>query len=83
MGFPVPKSAELLKEKDEFEAYKWSPASEENGIPLRYRIVINLNGWKKKEQEGSLTVYEKNNQEVDVISQTDYLSIGLSQTPKK
>ncbi|MFP5114659.1 hypothetical protein ACSU64_20075 [Bacillaceae bacterium C204] len=61
MGFPVPKNADLLKKNAEFKEYKWSPASEENGIPLRYRIVINLSGWKKKEQEGSLTVYEKNN----------------------
>ncbi|MCV9887999.1 hypothetical protein [Metabacillus halosaccharovorans] len=64
--------------KRNLEAYNWGAASEENGLPLRYRAVIRLWGWNKKEQEGSLTVYEKDGQEIDVISQTDYLSLSTS-----
>lgn len=76
-GFPVPKNAELTDNKVNFEAYYWAPASEENGLPLRYRTIIKLWGWDKKEQMGSLTVYHKDGKEIDVISQRDYLSLSV------
>ena len=68
----------MTANKSKLEAYNWGPASEENGLPLRYRAIIKLWGWEKKEQEGSLTVYEKDGNEVDVISQTNYLSLSTS-----
>ncbi|CAG9621306.1 hypothetical protein BACCIP111883_02078 [Sutcliffiella rhizosphaerae] len=41
-GFPIPKSAELTNKKVNFEEYDWKPASEENGLPLRYLAIIKL-----------------------------------------
>ncbi len=79
-GFPVPKYAELTSSNGNLEEYHWGPASEENGLPLRYQTIIRLWGWKVKEVMGTLTVYHKDGQEVDVISQTDYL--GLSTVPE-
>ncbi|MCM3731528.1 hypothetical protein M3196_07615 [Fictibacillus nanhaiensis] len=75
-GFPVPKSAELIENKSKLEKYKWESASEENGLPLRYQLIIKLWGWEKKEQEGALSIYEKDGKEVGVISLTDYLSLS-------
>ena len=63
-GFPVPIGAELTSIKGRYESYKWEAASEENGLPLRYQAIIRLWGWEKKEQEGALTVYEKDGREV-------------------
>lgn len=78
-GFPVPRYAELTSSSATIEEYDWGPASEENGLPLRYKAIIRLWGWEVKEVMGSLTVYQKDGQEVDVISQTDYLSLSTSQ----
>lgn len=75
-GFPVPKTAELLNTKNTSESYGYGPASEENGLPIRYKAIIFLWGWKKKEEVGALTVYEKDGIEVDVISLTDHLSLN-------
>ncbi|KYC94284.1 hypothetical protein B5V88_13220 [Heyndrickxia sporothermodurans] len=81
-GFPVPKHAKLTKSRADFEAYDWSPASEEEGLPLRYLLIIKLKGWKKTFEEGSLTIYEKDGYKIDVISQTDYLSLGIDSDSK-
>jgi hypothetical protein len=75
-GFPVPKTAELTEKKSKLEKYKWDSASEENGLPLRYQLIIKLWGWDKREQMGALSIYEKNGEEVGVISLTDYLSLS-------
>jgi hypothetical protein len=75
-GFPVPMTAELTENKSKLEKYNWGSASEENGLPLRYQLIIKLWGWEKKEQEGALSIYEKNGIEVGVISLTDYLSLS-------
>lgn len=77
-GFPVPKAADLTANKSNLESYKWGPASEENGLPLRYQAIIRLWGWEKKEQEGALTVYEKDEKKVDLVSLTNYLSLSTS-----
>ncbi|WP_273126774.1 hypothetical protein [Bacillus weihaiensis] len=60
----------------EVESYEWWAASEENGLPFYYLIIIRLNGWTPTEVMGSMTVYEKGDHQVAVISQEDYL--GLS-----
>lgn len=65
-GFPVPKDAELEKETAHANIYEWSKASEENGIPQ---------GWKEKEREGASTYYEKEDKKIDLISQTDELTL--------
>jgi hypothetical protein len=75
-GFPVPKTAKMTEKKSKLEKYKWGAASEENGLPLRYQLIIKLWGWEKKEQEGALSIYEKDGKEVGVISLTDYLSLS-------
>jgi hypothetical protein len=77
-GFPVPRTAELTKSQSNLEAYEWGPASEENGLPLRYLAIIRLWGWEKKEQEGALTIYEKDGREVELLSLTDYLGLSSS-----
>jgi hypothetical protein len=77
-GFPVPKHAEVTVQEQKLEAFDWPPASEENGLPLRYRAIILLWGWEVKQQEGSLTVYKKGEQEVGVITQKNYLSLSDS-----
>jgi hypothetical protein len=77
-GFPVPKTAELIEKKSKLEKYKWDSASEENGLPLRYQIIIKLWGWDKREQMGALSIYEKNGEQVGVISLTDYLSLSTN-----
>lgn len=55
-GFPIPIKAELVQESERVKSYNWSRASEENGIPLDYEIVLKLNGWKKENEKG-LTYY--------------------------
>lgn len=72
-GFPVPKNAKLVKGKERVNIYDWSKASEENGIPLGYKLVIKSKGWKERDREGASTYYEKGNQRIDLISQTDEL----------
>jgi hypothetical protein len=77
-GFPVPKMAKLTQQQHNLESYDWGSASEENGLPLRYQAIIRIWGWKKIEQEGALTVYEKDGRQVEVVSLTDYLSLSSS-----
>jgi hypothetical protein len=75
-GFPVPKTAELTENKSKLEKYNWGSASEENGLPLRYQLMIKLWGWEKKEQEGAYSIYVKDGEEVGVTSLTDYFSLS-------
>ncbi|MFS8604563.1 hypothetical protein LRO89_18310 [Priestia megaterium] len=74
-GFPVPKNAKLVKGKERVNIYDWSKASEENGIPSGYKLVIKSKGWKERDREGASTYYEKGNQRIDLISQTDELTL--------
>ncbi|WP_339998247.1 hypothetical protein [Priestia aryabhattai] len=74
-GFPVPKNAKLVKGKERVNIYDWSKASEENGIPSGYKLVIKSKGWKERDREGASTYYEKGNQKIDLISQTDELTL--------
>ncbi|CAM3237552.1 hypothetical protein FITA111629_11615 [Filibacter tadaridae] len=76
-GFPVPGKAKILKVSGDVgsESYTWKPASEENGLPIRYKLMIFLSGWKEVDRLGTLTTYEKDAVQVDVISQTDYLQL--------
>ncbi|APH07029.1 hypothetical protein A9C19_09035 [Bacillus weihaiensis] len=77
-GFPIPIGATLTHEDSSMkvESYEWWAASEENGLPFNYLIMIRLYGWTPTEVVGSMTVYEKGDHQVAVISQEDYL--GLS-----
>lgn len=76
-GFPIPGQAKLQKVSSEksFESYTWKPASKENGLPIRYELMILLSGWKKSDQMGAMTTYEKNGKKVDIISQKDTIGI--------
>ncbi len=74
-GFPVPKNAQLVKGSERVDMYDWSKASEENGIPSGYKLVIKSKGWKEKDREGASTYYEKGNKKVDLISQTNELTL--------
>ena len=60
-NFPIPKGAELTRQnvKEGYEEYNWRPASEENGLPFYYAIVIRLWGWKQESRFGATTYYEK------------------------
>lgn len=74
-SFPVPKNAKLVKGKERVNIYDWSKASEENGIPPGYKLVIKSKGWKERNREGASTYYEKGNKIIDLISQTDKLTL--------
>ncbi|WP_188206658.1 hypothetical protein [Alkalibacillus aidingensis] len=74
-GFPVPKSAEMIEELESGHSYHWSKASEENGIPLGYELVIKANGWTKGKREGSYVTYTKGNQEINLFTQTEHLKV--------
>lgn len=74
-GFPIPKNAELTNETARARIYDWSKASEENGIPPGYKLVIKSQGWKEKEREGASTYYEKGDKKIDLISQTGELTL--------
>lgn len=74
-NFPVPKHAELIEENTNCKTYEWSHASEENGIPVAYELVLKVNGWEKGESEGSSVYYIKGNHQIDVISNTDLLTL--------
>ena len=67
-GFPLPKKAELVQAFDQTKSYNWSRASEENGIPLDYEIILKINGWKKGEREGASVLYTKGNHTIDLAS---------------
>lgn len=73
--FPVPINAELVQENGKGKSYDWSKASEENGIPFGYKLVLKVNGWKKGEREGASVYYTKGNHKIDLISTTDHLDI--------
>jgi len=74
-SFPVPENAKLVKGKERVNIYDWSKASEENGIPSGYKLVIKSKGWKERNREGASTYYEKGNKIIDLISQTDKLTL--------
>lgn len=74
-NFPVPRNAELIKENEVTKSYDWSTASEENGIPFGYELVIKINGWKKGEREGALVLYTKGDKKIDLICTRMHLDI--------
>ncbi|QOK29981.1 hypothetical protein IIE26_26810 (plasmid) [Cytobacillus oceanisediminis] len=74
-GFPVPIHAEKIRETKDSTIYKWSRASEENGIPAGYRRAIKENGWEEVGREGALVLYKKGKQKIDLLSTTKQLSI--------
>lgn len=76
-GFLVPKDA-IIEYEDESEYfsninYEWSKASIK-GIPLDYKIILMLNGWKKEKKEqdigGWSGQYKKDNITI-IISTAD------------
>lgn len=74
-NFPIPKNAELVQGNSREKSYDWSPASEENGIPLGYELAIKVNGWKKGEREGALVYYTKGTKKIGLFSFTKHLNI--------
>ena len=74
-GFPVPKNAEITRKDEIVESYNWSRASEENGIPFSYEMVLKVNGWTKGEREGASVLYTKGNYQLNLISTTKQLDI--------
>lgn len=76
-SFPIPKSAELVSDKEGVSIYKWSKASEENGVPFIYGQIIKLKGWDKGSREGASIYYEKGERRIDLISQTDQLTLKI------
>ncbi|CAM4236129.1 hypothetical protein [Bacillus manliponensis] len=80
-GFPIPVFAKQIEgdEKEGWEQYEWWLASEEDGLPKHYRIVIALWGWNEIEEEqmGAREVFEKDGQKIFVISVTDELVISI------
>ena len=78
-GFPIPKDAEVIKVEENIITYNWSKASEENGIPDRYKKELKKEGWEMEWREGSATMYLKNEIKVVLICSTDYLSISRTE----
>ncbi|GIO26377.1 hypothetical protein [Ornithinibacillus bavariensis] len=73
--FPVPFTAKLIKEDEHGISYYWSRASEENGIPFSYEMVLKSNGWEKVKREGASVLYRKGSHEIDLTSTTNHLYI--------
>lgn len=74
-GFPIPKKAELVQENEVMKNYNWSRASEENGIPFDYEIILKIKGWKKGEREGASVLYTKENHNIDLSSYNKTLEV--------
>ncbi|WP_042142123.1 hypothetical protein [Paucisalibacillus sp. EB02] len=74
-NFPIPNNAELMNQNEFGNNYSWSKASEENGIPFGYEIVLWVSGWKKGEREGASVYYSKGNHTIDLISTREHLTI--------
>lgn len=76
-GFPIPGNAKVVKISGEhkFESYKWYGASEEDGLPLRYKIIIHLAGWKQVETFGAMTTYEKDRVKIEVITTSKLIDL--------
>ncbi|MCK1983104.1 MULTISPECIES: hypothetical protein [Peribacillus] len=73
--FPVPRNAELVQINEQGNRYEWSRASEENGIPNGYDLVLKASGWKKGEREGASVFYTKGNNTIDLLTTTKQLEI--------
>lgn len=72
-GFPVPKNAKLTEENEMAKLYEWNRASEENGIPFGYEVVLKVKGWEKGSRQGASVRYTKGQEQIDVISATNRL----------
>lgn len=79
-NFPVPKFSKVLENRRDLVSYSLPGASEskENGLPFIYRLHIKSGGWEEDFQEGSLTVYSKDGKKINVIAETDYVSISIN-----
>lgn len=80
-GFPEPVFAEITEDKETAKLYYWNGASEENGIPFGYEVVIRASGWKKGTREGASVMYHKGDEQVDVISSTNRLILMKKKSP--
>ncbi|MGK7377588.1 hypothetical protein ACSFXN_07075 [Planococcus sp. 1R117A] len=74
-SFPIPKKAELIEVNRHASVYSWASASEENGIPYGYQVVLKFNGWEEQAREGASVIYSKEDTQIDVISQTELLTV--------
>ena len=76
-GFPIPGNAELhrISGEHKLEIYNWNGASEEDGLPLRYKAVIRLAGWKKTDTFGAMTTFEKDGVIIEIVSTTNMIDI--------
>jgi len=77
-GFLVPSAASLVKSDpvQMYEEYIWGAASEADSIPPYYWIVIRLWGWRQIAQEGAMTIYEKDEVEMSLLSFDNYIYVG-------
>ena len=76
--FPVPKGAIPIQTEvtDNRKSYHWSAASGDNGIPLSYKLILKKNGWDQGQIDGTNVVYTKGQQQINLSTATDYLSIA-------
>ncbi|PEL13569.1 hypothetical protein [Bacillus sp. AFS017336] len=78
-GFPVPLTAIQSKvdHKNRYEIYKWKMASEENGLPKSYKLILKMWGWQEVKEEalGLRKVYIKHGEVVHILSLTDKIDI--------
>ena len=75
MIFQSAKTAELTDQNELGKIYTWSKASEENGIPFGYEVVLWMHGWKKGERLGASVHYSNGNYTIDLISTRDHMDI--------
>ncbi|WP_096271412.1 hypothetical protein [Paucisalibacillus globulus] len=73
--FPIPKHAEIFNQGEFGHSYTWPKASEENGIPFGYEVVLWGNGWKKGERLGASVMYTKGSDTIQLISTHEQLDI--------
>ncbi|MEK4426368.1 hypothetical protein [Solibacillus sp. FSL K6-1523] len=76
-SFPIPNDAVLEEANDYANNYYWEPSTG-TSIPMKYRLVIYKNGWKKAGIDGSSVIYEKNNYQyqITVVYAKEYIGIG-------
>lgn len=73
-NFPVPKSAQLIRETAHLKDYYWE-ASIGESIPLTYRLIVHKNGWQLVDDVEGL-VYEKDGYFVSYSPATNYFAIS-------
>ncbi len=73
--FPVPKTAELVKDGDHAKSYEWDGVSAANGISKGYQAVIQNRGWEETAREDKTITYKKGDVVLHLTYDDHYIDI--------